>query len=297
MSASDITWSVLAGSDPTRLVAPLRLRKPRRITINGDLFAPDIAPDITCEVFAVMAHASMHTFIVSTEHPDRARLLLSNVDFVKEVQEVAWTFLGHGPRDVTLPAPNIWLGVDVSNQWDADIRVPELLGTPAAHRWLNAQPLAGSIILTRLPFPAWSTSGTEMVIDAVRRRYGVPWLWHSKSNVGLDWVVTGGGNKPMHPAWVRSLRDVCLNAGVPFTFTAWGKWVPDGHVGEGGEWHWATLTDAKDPKRVRIHPAGMTAMHPGNTFDPIQHGHPNWEAVMRHGSSNTLDGEKWEWKP
>ncbi|EFO33814.1 phage Gp37Gp68 [Roseibium sp. TrichSKD4] len=47
---------------------------------------------------------------------------------------------------------------------------------------------------------------------------------------GLDWVIVGGetgkGARPMHPGWVRSIRDQCAAAGVPFFFKQWCDWLP-----------------------------------------------------------------------
>lgn len=97
------------------------------------------------------------------------------------------------------PLPNVWLGTSVEDQSSADKRVPLLLQTPAAVRWLSIEPLLREVGLLS------------------------PWLSE------LDWVVVGGESgheaRPMHPQWARNLRDQCIAYGVPFFFKQWGEWV------------------------------------------------------------------------
>lgn len=95
------------------------------------------------------------------------------------------------------PLPNVWLGVSVENR-AALHRIDDLRVTPAAKRFLSLEPLLenlGEIDLT-----------------------------------GIDWVIAGGESgknaRPMHPDWVRNIRDQCAAAGVPFFFKQWGAWVP-----------------------------------------------------------------------
>ena len=94
--------------------------------------------------------------------------------------------------------PNVWLGTSVEDQRAADERIPVLLGTPAAVRWISAEPLLGPI-------------------DLKAAGHDLP---------KLDWVVCGGESgpraRPMDPAWARSLRDDCAECGVPFFFKQWG---------------------------------------------------------------------------
>ncbi|MGP0171308.1 DUF5131 family protein [Pseudomonas sp. NCHU5208] len=108
------------------------------------------------------------------------------------------------------PLPNLWLGVSVENQACAEARVPLLMRSPAAVRWISAEPLLGSVDLS-----AW------LEIGSLASELGL-------SNPGIDWVVVGGesGDKarPMHPAWARGLRDQCAAATVPFLFKQWGRW-------------------------------------------------------------------------
>jgi len=103
------------------------------------------------------------------------------------------------------PAHNIWLGVSVEDQERADERIPPLLETPAAVRFLSCEPLLGPINLN---------------LRAL----------HHRHDVGIDWVIVGGesgrGARPMNPEWARSLRDQCAALSVPFFFKQHGEWVP-----------------------------------------------------------------------
>ena len=101
------------------------------------------------------------------------------------------------------PLPNVWLGAVVENQEKAAERIPDLLRTPAVLRFIWCEPLLGLIDL-------------ESWID------------------GLDWVVASGGvgmdAVPVHPGWVRWLRDQCVKAQKPFFFRQWGEWLPEDQV-------------------------------------------------------------------
>jgi protein gp37 len=174
---------------PERLDIPLRWRKPRRVFVNSmsDLFHPAVPFEFILQAFTVMAQAEQHTFMVLTKRPERM------VEYFK------WNGFGEG----LYAWPSwIWLGVSVEDQKAADERIPLLLQTPAAVRFLSCEPLLGPVDLT-------NTFNTV---------------------VPLHWVIAGGesgpGARPMHPDWVRSLRDQCQAAGVPYFFKQWGEWFP-----------------------------------------------------------------------
>lgn len=117
------------------------------------------------------------------------------------------------------PLHNVWLGVSVEDQATADERIPLLLKTPAAVRWISAEPLLGAVDLSH-----WLGANELRDID------GGP---------GLDWVVVGGESgtnaRPMHPDWPRSIRDQCQAAGVPFLFKQWGEWGPNCGLNSAGQ--------------------------------------------------------------
>lgn len=220
-----------------RLGQPLRWRKPRRVFVNSlsDLFAPALSNEDIAAVFGVMAAAPHHQFLVLTKRPERMRgwftaLPPLSIDVRQAIARARidrGVLTGPAPHGRGLfrygvwPLPNVWLGVSVEDQATADARIPLLLQTPAAVRWVSAEPLLGPVDLEPwLQFPPMHddykmTMGTQE--------------WR-----GLDWVVAGGesgpGARPMHPDWARSLRGQCAEAEVAFFFKQWGEWAPVDHV-------------------------------------------------------------------
>lgn len=116
------------------------------------------------------------------------------------------------------PLPNVWLGVSVTNQADADERIPHLLRTPAAHRWVSVEPMVGPIDLTRIPLlpPPADELDPRADLNALTGIVAGP----DDRWPGLDLVICGGqsgpGAVPFDDDWARSLRDQCASAGVPF---------------------------------------------------------------------------------
>lgn len=213
---------------PERLDEPLHWRKPRRVFVNSmsDLFHADIPDEFIAKVFVTMARAPRHTFQILTKRPGRMRSLLAD-DPQKLLEALADEEMAAALYDAPWPLPNVWLGVSAEDQKWADIRIPVLLDTPAAVRFVSAEPLLGPIDLhgpldasghhrPRLTYwltgePGWDNDG------------------YLKIGPKLDWVIVGGesgrGARPMHPDWARGLRDQCVGADVPFLFKQWGEYV------------------------------------------------------------------------
>jgi len=234
---------------------PLRWKRPRRIFVcaHGDLFHENVPDEWIDKVFAVMALAPQHTFQVLTKRPERMREYLQPYDRRRAnalgdaVIEMGYT----EPLEcLRWPLPNVWLGVSVEDQKRADERIPLLLDTPAALRFISAEPLLGPVDLTSV----WARmpGGGEAlwnVLDRVEAREA-----EAKGDVPgvIDWVIAGGesgpGSRPMHPDWARSLRDQCAAADVPFFFKQRGDWS----WCQGGDGTWPT--DART--MIRLHPDG-----------------------------------------
>ncbi|UZQ86986.1 phage Gp37/Gp68 family protein [Thermoclostridium stercorarium] len=128
---------------------------------------------------------------------------------------------------------NIWLGVTAENQQRADERIPILLQIPAAVRFVSVEPMLGPVDIYRwLRCHICSNNGSYYnPNDEVEE---CP-ICSSEDPSLLDWVICGGetgpGARPVHPDWVRSLRDQCQDAGVPFFFKSWGEWGRRGETG------------------------------------------------------------------
>ena len=160
-----------------------------------------------------------------------------------------------GPRYWPDVLDNVWLGVSVDNQAAADERIPLLLQTPAAVRFISAEPLLGPIdigkwIGPRMCYCGWRGYEWEEIPDPENDNETICPNCEASSQCELGdvdtccgypdgyerhplhWVIVGGesgpGARPMHPDWVRSLRDQCQAADVPFFFKQWGEWfVPE----------------------------------------------------------------------
>lgn len=197
---------------PSALDQPLRWTRPRRVFVNSmsDLFHAEVSDEFIAEVFAVMALAPQHIFQVLTKRHGRMRSLLNDDGFTAAVGKAWGAMPLYGTRlPLTWPLPNVHLGVSVEDQKWADLRVPALLGTPAAVRWISAEPLLGPVTFR---WAAWQSVRGANHLDGLR---------------GLDWMVvggeSGGGARPMVAEWARTLRDECAEADVPFLFKQAGS--------------------------------------------------------------------------
>lgn len=255
-------WTGEVRFNPDVLGQPLRWTRPRRIFVcaHSDLFHEDVPDAWVDQAFAIMALAPQHTFQVLTKRAERmaaymqhragklARFMIDEY-LIKAPDEpakgrarnVAWPVKSIGdidyPDDVTMaawPLPNVWLGVSAEDQPRADDRIPRLLATPAAKRFVSLEPLLGGIQLHKLEVQGGRLIAYQSALTgAVAALYGDPFTGHMKFTGPrrpiLDSVIVGGENgpRPMHPDWVRQIRDDCAAAGVPFLFKQWGSWAPD----------------------------------------------------------------------
>jgi protein gp37 len=193
---------------PDRLDLPLRWRKPRRVFVNSmsDLFHERVPAEFIDRVFATMALSPQHTFQVLTKRPERMAGYLVGDGITRRpwIAEAAQTNI-----DARWPLPNVWLGTSIENDRYVG-RADALRETPAAVRFISAEPLLG-------PLPSLDLTG-------------------------IDWLIVGGesgkGARPMDPEWVRDLRDRAVDAGVAFFFKQWGGRTPKagGRLLDGRTW-------------------------------------------------------------
>lgn len=208
-----------------RLDDPLHWRKPRRVFVDSmsDLFHPDVPDEFIFRVFKIMEMKKHHTFIILTKRPDRMKSLCK--PFWREDGKLITYPCGMGVGGYTLP--NVWLGVSVENQKTADERIPLLLQTPAAVRFVSIEPMLGPVNLNWW-LEKCSACGEPVSLDS-RWRYPIGHV-ETIPDPQIDWVICGGetgpGARPMHPDWARSVRDQCQAAGVPFFFKGFGQWRP-----------------------------------------------------------------------
>ena len=219
---------------PELLDQPIRWTKPRKIFVNSmsDLFHENVSEETIQRIFAVMASSPQHQFQILTKRAKRMRDLLKGKDLRWVVNaQMALTNEGvipPGNHNISWPLSNVWLGVSVEDQATANERVPYLLDTPAAVRWLSMEPLLGPASLCDLENHTHLADGQPLV----QALSGL--VSDGESDIteiaGIDWVVVGGESgpeaRPMHPHWATNLRDECASAGVPFLFKQWGEWAP-----------------------------------------------------------------------
>lgn len=238
---------------------PLRWRRSRMIFVcaHGDLFHESVPNEWIDRVFAVMALAPHHTFQVLTKRAARMREYLSSEWFGFRIRNAMQSIWPQPIIEMSLPFPNVWLGVSVEDKTRRD-RVVDLAQTQAAVRWISGEPLLEDLSLTDIPLNGGlDEHGDQWLFNALTgEQYFVGGDSLNYSGDGpdmqpLDWIVVGGesgpGARPMHPAWVRSMRDQCADAGVPFFFKQWGEYLPEGQFdstgfqwapGEDGRAHW-----------------------------------------------------------
>ncbi len=213
---------------PGRLDQPLRWKAPRRIFVNSlsDLFHEDVPDEFIAAVFGVMAACASHTFQILTKRPERMRTWFRWVESKRGDLTVALVKKGgawpkvdeysaesvlcaYCARDVLEPVsrikwapwplPNVWLGVSIEDQATADERIPLLLQTPAAKRFISAEPL-----LVPIDFRMGGSS--------------VPDYAPHRPLPQIDWLIVGGesgpGSRPCNISWIRSIRDQCKAADV-----------------------------------------------------------------------------------
>jgi protein gp37 len=222
---------------PERLDQPLRWIEPRRIFVNSmsDLFHEAVPDELIDRVFGVMALAPRHTFQILTKRPERMRDYLRRHDLhrLDPIWTAMWGLRTHAMRPDHWPLHNVWLGVSVEDQHAADERIPLLQRTPAAVRWISAEPLLGSLDLS--PWLTCLDVETAGLVDDPLAATLLGNAMRTGNAAGprlktIDWVVVGGESgpnaRPMSPDWARLLRDQCAAAGVPFLFKQWGEWVP-----------------------------------------------------------------------
>lgn len=275
---------------------------------TSDIFHAEIPMDEVAQLFGVMIaahHLRGHRFQVLTKRSDRMRQFLNDPAFWELANvEAGMHIMEHvdplnrrsddaratnegdyGPNN---PPPGIWLGVSAEDQKRADERVADLIWTPAEVRFLSCEPLLGPIDLTSIKAPRWPDEPADE-FDTDWRFNALEvgdyyWFepgqgYYGDSGDGpmrehrIDWVIAGGESgqkaRPMHPDWVRGLRDQCANATlhgdpapVPFFFKQWGEYLPvfDREV-EDPDWRDCSRWQHERPKGQWHNLAGGTGFH------------------------------------
>lgn len=266
-------WTGDVALAPDRALAePQRRKKPTMYFVNsmGDLFHEDVPDEWISRAFYVMAQCPQHTFQILTKRSSNMRRVMSDHGFSEDVRTTLRIIDNPDQGPWRWPLPNVWLGVSAERQREANERIPDLLATPAAVRFVSAEPLLGPIDFAHLSHPAHPHG----YVNALRF-----------NECRLDWVIVGGesgvGARPMHPEWALSIRDQCAATGVNFFFKQWGAWRQ------------AEATDGPDVDVLHLYPDGeMVRAGWSNLL--------NGELMARVGkkaAGRLLEGREWNEMP
>ncbi|MCP3724658.1 phage Gp37/Gp68 family protein [Paraburkholderia sp. CNPSo 3272] len=194
----------------------------------ADVFDNAIDPAWRVELFELIAQTPNLDWLLLTKRIGNARAMLNDV-----IDE-----LSHGLNTWDeLPWPGVWLGATVVNQEEADRDIPKLLEVPARIKFLSMEPLLGPVDINDWLVPGFPhCTGFEQG-GSMDNGYCGLCAGHRSDPIHqqgmhdfVDWVICGGESgphaRPMHPGWVRDIREQCAKAGVAFLFKQWGEWAP-----------------------------------------------------------------------
>lgn len=244
------TGEVRPASDMLGL--PMRWRKPARVFVNSmsDLFHESLPDHQIDKVFAMMMISCLHetrgghTFQVLTKRADRMAAYLNDPMTRHRVATEAGRVMEDSDawHDLVfynvngLTDPRIWLGVSVENQRYADERIPHLLATPAAVRFVSYEPALGAVDFKRWMWPVHDSWPVGFGSASAARAAGAVVTRHRQALVSaharfLDWVIVGGesgpGARPFDLRWARDIIAQCREAGVAAFFKQAGRLVVD----------------------------------------------------------------------
>lgn len=262
-----------------RLDAMRRRRKPTLYFVNSlsDLFHEDASDEQICAVFDAMRAAQQHTFQILTKRHDRMRDFCWRLRFSDSANDGhgrVWLADEIGKRDGYAlmgglpgcrPLPNVWLGVTIGNRRFVH-RADVLRDTPAAVRFISAEPLLGPLVGLNPNVPPYcpapgdgkcvrtlSCVGGCAITGEARRHHPDHYAAIDGGTrdgldlTGIDWLIVGGESGPKHrpfnPQHARDLRDACAASGTAFFVKQMGGWRPG-----------TALEDLPEDLRIREYP-------------------------------------------
>lgn len=274
MTPTGAKWTGKVALVEEHLADPLKWRKAARVFVNSmsDLFHEAVPDEYIARVFAVIMVSwsrrrwqgpgegvPQHTFQILTKRPERMQAFVSELwledggtaagrsaDLVIRAMREFET--PHEPTMYRWPLPNVWLGVSVEHQAAADERIPWLLETPAAVRFISYEPALSVVdwsdvfhvtqcprcgVIIHKAVPTETTWCSDCCIAELNAGITAPEDMHHgmfPAKPMIDWLICGGESgphaRPMHPDWARAARDACQAAGVAYFMKQWGRWLP-----------------------------------------------------------------------
>jgi protein gp37 len=205
----DGKWNGKTRLVDTYMEYPNHFKRPKRIFVGSmtDLFLhsqSNQGRDDVERLFGVMAYHKQHTFQILTKRPAAMKIFS---DHMETNGQLKW------------PLSNVWLGVTVCNQDEANSKIPILLDTPAICRFISIEPMLGKIDLTYLP------SEGNWIMNALTGISTSP--QGTIEDHKLDWVICGGETGPgariMMADWADKLLQDCRKRKIPFFFKSAGS--------------------------------------------------------------------------
>lgn len=192
------SWTGKVELVESHLEDPLHWRKPKRVFVNSmsDLFHEALSDSDRDLIFAVMNNCPQHQFQILTKR---------QANMQRYITELYGRYAAHWN---SWPLPNVWLGVSVEDQATADERIPLLLSTPAAKRFVSYEPALGPVDFLQIERP-------DLIEQLPSSRYRGSVL---DGRPRLDWVIVGGesgpGARPFYVDWARNTVAQCRDGGV-----------------------------------------------------------------------------------
>lgn len=245
---------------PNRLIEPIKTRKPTLVFLGSmtDIFHDDIPTEWIDEIFHSMMRSYHVTFQILTKRPQRMKeyiegllkegigrisstamqspLTSSEVGFVRrwdkslnwcarDFDEDTTRFLfGKNSVDIKHPFHNIWFGVTVENQIQADIRIPILLDTKVTNRFLSIEPLIDEVNINKY------LNEKQFLNESIYENKVLK-IKQSLFNK-IDWVIVGGETgaksktRNMKTEWIEKIYEDCNKNSTNFFFKQWGNSKP-----------------------------------------------------------------------
>jgi len=212
-------WNGKTHFAKSQLEKPLHWKKPRMIFVvsMGDLFHESVSFEHINDIFNVMCNTPKHTYQILTKRPERILEFFKWYgSLIKERGFDSVPSESDNPLHYYSPLKNVYIGATAENQKQLNKRIPILLEIPAAVRFVSIEPMLTFIDL--MPAISYKFKGWKQGIENLPK---------------IDWIICGGESgrkaRPMHPEWVRNLRDQCSKFKINFFFKQWGEWM---HIDE-----------------------------------------------------------------
>lgn len=231
----------------------------------ADVFDNEVPAQWRRDLFALIASTPYIDWLLLTKRIGNAERMMSEMFLTGR----------NGLKEYIDFRKNIWIGATICNQDEADRDIPKLLAVPAAKRFLSMEPLLGHVdVFSNMTGELLHTSGDD---------YAPGWL---------DWIIVGGesGNqaRPMHPEWVRSLREQCTAADVPFFFKQHGEWLATDFCDDD-----MAMIPSKRTVYVRVD----GSFHDGSEGVDLFGGEEESAWVGKKSAGRVLDGREWDEVP